>query len=216
MYIRRTKETFAGCVCMEAEGVKQLIIRDVLVAAGLMTIVFLGLLAAVCVCADRTRIPKPGDCIIVLGARVWPSGRMSNSLKYRCESALEAWKGGIAQNIIVTGGQGADEPVSEASAMRAYFLENGVPEENVFAEDASANTIENFKNAKKIMEDRGWRTAVVVTNDYHVQRALWIARDAGISASAAAAKSPDRISTRVISRLRETVSWCLYAFRRIF
>ena len=178
-------------------------------------IVFLGVLTGVCVCAGKERAAQNSDCIIVLGARVWPSGKMSNSLRYRCESALEAWKNGIAENIIVTGGQGVDEPVTEASAMRAWFLENGVPEGNVFAEDTSVNTIENFRNARKIMDAHGWKTAAVSTSDYHVQRSLWIARDAGIDVCGIAARSPDRLSTKVISRLRETVSWCLYALRRV-
>lgn len=195
---------------------KRMIVRCALTAIALGAIVFLGVLTAVCLCAGRERMAQTSDCIIVLGARVWPSGRMSNSLLYRCESALEAWKSGIAENIIVTGGQGSDEPVAEASAMRAYFLENGVPAENVFAEETSVNTIENFTNAKEIMDTHGWRTAAVVTNDYHVQRALWIARDAGIDACGIAASSSDRLSTLVLSRLRETVSWCLYAVRRVF
>lgn len=184
-------------------------------AAALGAIIFLGVLTAVCMCAGKERKVRKSDCIIVLGARVWPSGRMSNSLRYRCESALEAWKRGIAENIIVTGGQGADEPVAEAAAMRAYFLENGVPENRVFWEDTSTNTIENFRNAKKIMDAQDWKTAAVVTNDYHVQRALWIAKDAEMDACGIAAKSPDRISSRIVSRLRETVSWFLYALRRM-
>ena len=175
-----------------------------------------GTLTAVCLCADRERQAKPSDCIIVLGARVWPSGRMSNSLLYRCERALQAWQDGVAKNIIVTGGQGEDEPAAEAQVMRAYFLENGVPEACVFAEDTSVNTIGNFRNAKHIMEQNGWSSAAVVTNDYHVERSLWIARDAGIDACGIAARSPKRPSTVVISRLRETASWWLYACRRIF
>lgn len=191
-------------------------IKLVAAAAGLCAVAFLAVFAAVCICAGKKRKIRNSDCIIVLGARVWPSGRMSNSLRYRCESALETWKRGSAQNIIVTGGQGSDEPVSEASAMRAYFMENGVPEGNVFVEDTSTNTIENFRNAKKIMDMQGWKTAVAVTNDYHVQRAMWIAKAEGIDACAAAARSPDRISTRLYARFRESCSWCLYAFRRIF
>jgi len=195
---------------------KRMIGRWTLAAAVLAAVAYLGVLAAVCVCAGRERTARPSDCMIVLGARVWPSGRMSNSLLYRCESALEAWKSGVAENIIVTGGQGSDEPVAEASAMRAYFLEKGVPEGNVFAEETSVNTIENFRNAKVIMDAHGWKTATVVTNDYHVQRALWIAADVGIEAGGIAARSSGKLSTRVISRLRETVSWFLYALRRVF
>lgn len=194
---------------------KRMLIRGALVVLALGAAAILTVLGAVCVCATVERTIQPSDCIIVLGARVWPSGRMSSTLQYRCESALEVWKSGDAQNIIVTGGRGSDEPVSEASAMRAYFLENGVPEENLFAEETSVNTIENIANAKEIMDAHGWTRAAVVSSDYHVQRALWIARDAGIDACAVAARSSDKVSTRVASRLRETASWCVYALKRV-
>lgn len=170
---------------------------------------------AVCVCAGKERAVQPSDCIIVLGARVWQSGRMSNALRYRCEAALQAWKDGVAQHIIVTGGQGADEPATEASVMREYFIQNGVPEANVIAEDASENTIQNLENAKRIMTQNGWDTAAVVTNDYHVQRALWIARDVGVNACGVSAPSPDKLSTRLFCRFRESLSWVLYAVRRV-
>lgn len=193
-----------------------MLIRCALAAAALGAVVFLGVLTAVCVCAGRERTAQPSDCIIVLGARVWPSGRMSNSLLYRCESALEAWKSGVAENIIVCGGRGSDEPTTEASVMRAYFLEMGVPEENVIAEDMSENTIQNLRNAKKIMDERGWKTAAVTTNRYHVQRALWIAGDAGIDACGIAAQNSKQVGTVILSHVRETASWVLYALKKVF
>lgn len=195
---------------------KRMIIR---IALGLTIAAVLagaGVFTAVCVCAGKERTVQPSDCIIVLGARVWPSGQMSNALRYRCETALKAWQEGIAQHIIVTGGQGSDEPAAEASVMREYLIQNGVPKVNVIAEDASTNTIQNLKNAKRIMNQNSWKTAAVVTNDYHVQRALWIARDADVNACGIAAPSPDRLSSKLFCRLRESLSWALYALRRVF
>lgn len=174
-----------------------------------------GTVAAVCIAAGRAREVKPSDCIIVLGARVWPDGRMSNSLRYRCERALDAWRDGVAEHIIVTGGRGGDEPATEASVMRTYFLEMGVPERCVIAEETSVNTIENLRNARGIMQENGWRTAAVVTNDYHVERALWIARDAGVDACGIAAPSSRQLGTLLLSRLREPLSWWLYALKQL-
>lgn len=184
------------------------------ILAGVLT--GMSVLAAVCICSAKERKVKPSDCIIVLGARVWPGGRMSNSLLYRCESALEAWKSGVAENIIVCGGQGDDEPATEASVMKAYFLENGVPEESVIAEDVSENTIQNLRNAKKIMDERGWKSAAVTTNSYHVQRALWIANDAGIDACGIAAPCSKQPGTVILSHVRESASWVLYALKKVF
>ena len=98
--------------------------------------------------------------------------------------------------------------------MRSWLVGAGVPEEDVIAETESVNTAENLKNARAIMAAQGWRSAIVVSSDYHVQRALWIARDQGVQAVGAAAPSPDRLVAWMGARLRECVSWVLYALRR--
>lgn len=174
-----------------------------------------GLFAAVCVCAGQSRRAVKSDCIIVLGARVRPDGRMGSSLLYRCETALEAWRSGLAQNIIVCGAQGCDEPAAEADVMATWFVKSGVPEESVRKDAASVNTRENLENAAAIMAERGWNTAIIATNDYHVRRALWIAEDVGIDACAVAARSPDSARAWLLSRVREPVSWALYWLRRL-
>ena len=185
----------------------------VIVALGAVT--GLSVLTAVCVCAGMEYRTEPSDCIIVLGAHVWEDGRLSNALTYRCEAALEAWKKGIAPAIIVCGAQGRGEPSTEAEAMRGWMLEHGVPEDRVIAEEKSVNTVENLKNAGAIMEARGDRSAAVCTSDYHLRRALWIARDLGIDATGIAAPSPRRADVWLKNRLRETGSWILYYLRKI-
>ena len=171
-------------------------------------------LTEVCVSAmDRTP-PRPSDCIIVLGARVWPDGRLSNSLEYRCESALEAWQNGVAPEIIVCGGKGANEPEIEAVAMKRWLTARGVPEALIHTDETSANTVENLENARAIMQANGFATAAVCTSDYHLRRALWIARDAGIAATGIAAKSPKKLDTLISNRLRESCSWVLYWLRK--
>ena len=183
-----------------------------LVLVGALT--FLSVLTAVCLCAGRTFETKPADCIIVLGAHVWMDGRMSNALLYRCEAALEAWKRGIAPNIIVCGAQGRDEPEAEAVAMRHWMLKHGVPEDRVIAEPDSVNTMQNLQNARAIMDARGWRTAAVCSNNYHLTRALWLARDVGIEATGIAAPSTKDPMSFARGRLRETCSWILYLLRK--
>lgn len=187
----------------------------------LITIVALGALAglsvltAVCVCAGRTYAPEPADCIVVLGAHVWMDGRMSNALIYRCEAALSAWQSGRAGAIIACGGQGRDEPEPEATAMRRWFVAHGVPEDAVIAEAESKNTRENLINARAIMAERGWNIAAICTNDYHLTRALWLARDEAIPASGISARSTRDILSFVRGRLRETCSWILYYLRKM-
>ena len=189
----------------------EMAIMGLLIAAMVIGLAGAALLTAVCICAGTTRAAEKADCIIVLGARVWPDGRMSVTLLRRCERALEVWRQDYARKMIVCGG---DEPAAEAAVMRGWMIGAGVPEADVIAETESVNTAENIKNARAIMEAQGWRSAVVVTSDYHVQRALWIARDEGVRAVGAAAPSPDRPGAWMGARLRECVSWVLYALRR--
>ena len=153
--------------------------------------------------------------MIVLGAKVRPDGSLSNSLRWRCESALEAWKDGIAENIIVCGGQGSDEPMAEAVAMRSWLEGSGVPAERIFMDELSTDTRENFANAKKIMDKEGWTTAAVVTSDYHVRRSLWLAADRGMDACGISAKSPQSAWGYLFARARESCSWVVYGLRRI-
>ena len=194
---------------------KKMLVRVLIAAIAAGALTGLSVLTAVCVCAGRTWPPRDADCIVVLGAHVWMDGRMSNALTYRCEAALAAWERGLAGDIIVCGAQGRDEPETEAAAMRRWMIERGVPEDRVIAEDRSLNTRENLRNARAIMAQRGFRTAAVCTNDYHLTRALWIARDEGVDAVGIAAPSTRDIVSFVKGRLRETCSWILYFIRKL-
>ena len=175
----------------------------------------LSVLTAVCVCAGMRYTPEKSDCIIVLGAHVWMDGRLSNALTYRCEAALQAWRDGVAPVIIVCGGQGDNEPEPEADAMRRWMIGHGVPEDRVIAEAASKNTRENLRNARAIMERRGDATCAVCTSNYHLRRALWQARDEGLTAMGIAAPSTKDAISFARGRFRETCSWILYFLRKI-
>ena len=164
--------------------------------------------------AERTAVAS--DCIIVLGARVHMSGNLSDTLRYRCESALEAYESGLSRNIIVTGGRGRDEPTTEAEAMRDWFVKKGVPENRVFLEPKSTDTWENLGNAHEIMRKNGWKSAIVVTSDYHLERSLWTARDLGIEASGISAEAPKPLSVKWMNRAREAGSWGYYWLKRVF
>lgn len=189
------------------------IVLTILFALGALT--GLSVLTAVCVCAGRRYEPRAADCIVVLGAHVWMDGRMSNALTYRCEAALQAWRDGLSPYIIVCGAQGRSEPEPEAAAMRRWMIAQGVPEDRVIAEDRSVNTLENLQNARAIMERRGLHTAAVCTSDYHLTRALWLARDVGLPATGIPARSTRDAISFARGRIRETCSWILYAIRKL-
>lgn len=194
---------------------RRAIVRILLVCIAVGAAVGLTVLTAVCLSAGRTWVPEKSDCIVVLGAHVWMDGRLSNVLTYRCEAALDAWRNGVAPAIIVCGAQGSGEPTTEAAAMRAWMIGHGVPEDAVVAEDRSVNTLQNLENARAIMEARGWKKAAVCTSNYHLRRALWLARDVGLDATGIAAPSTRDPVSFARGRLRETCSWILYFLRKM-
>ena len=174
----------------------------------------LAVMAAVCVSAGADWTAEPADCIVVLGAHVWMDGRMSNSLRHRCEAAYAAWQGGLAPVVIVCGGQGDDEPGPEAAYMADWMRAHGVPEDRLFVDDASLDTTQNMVNARAIMAANGLATAAICTSDYHLRRALWLARDHGIETTGGVpSPSPTDLKSLALSRFRETCSWILYFLR---
>ena len=187
-----------------------MILKMLLICALAGIVGWVGLACAVFIKEEITPEPGRADCIIVLGAKVNPNGEPSTSLLRRLEKALECYEKGLAPYIIVCGAQGGDEPCTEASAMKAWLSERGVPEENIYAEEDSTSTEENLANAKAVMEEKGFSTCIVVTNAYHLTRAMWIARDAGLDAQGAAALNNITLKTRVRLRMREAISWVLY------
>ena len=165
---------------------------------------------AVYVKEELTPEPEEADCIIVLGAKVNPDRSPSVSLERRVVKALQVYEKGLAPYIIACGGQGSDEPCSEAEAMWDWFMANGVPEDAILLDDTSTSTEENLANAKAIMESNGLKTCIITTNAYHLTRALWLAKDAGLDAQGAAALNNKTFITRTRMRYREAVSWVFY------
>jgi len=164
---------------------------------------------AVFLLSKRSRKETNADVIIVLGAKILPDGTPSNTLRYRLDAAKGAFDQKRASAIIVTGGRGKDENEPEACAMKRYLIRNGVPSDRIFEETTSENTIENLKNAKAIMDEKGYATAVIATTDYHMDRARLIAKRLDIPTGAACARPGRRLLTQILAYMRETVSWCL-------
>ena len=120
------------------------------------------------------------DAIIVLGAAV--HGKTpSLTLKRRLDKAVEYHAQNPDAIIIVSGGQGAQEDISEAEAMKIYLIENGVKSDKIIKEDKSTSTTENFVFSKEILDKQlsGDYTVAFVTNEYHISRAAFCADNAG-------------------------------------
>lgn len=199
----------------EEEEMKRLL-KGVGICALACAVVAAGMMAAVYTCSRRTFEAKKSDCIVILGARVWEDGTLSKTLWARVTAGLNAYNEGIAGKIIVCGGQGSNEPVSEAEAMRDYLIAAGVPAENIFMDDQSVNTQQNLENARAIMCAQNWTTAAIATSDYHLTRAMWIADDLGLDACGIAAPTPVRRLIKLTNYARESASWVVYELRKVF
>lgn len=128
------------------------------------------------------------DAVIVLGAAVH-GDQVSRSLSHRLDTAAEYAQQNPNAILVVSGGKGAQENVTEASAMEAYLIEKGIPKQRILKEEKATSTYENFKYSKAILDEKlgSDYTCVYVTNDYHTYRAGEIAKDAGLSATRAGA-----------------------------
>lgn len=137
--------------------------------------------------------PKRRKCdfIIIHGAGLIDGRRVSPLLARRLDKGIQVYeRSGRTSKIIVSGGQGGDEAISEAEAMKLYLLEQHIPEEAILAENQSKTTMENLKFSKKIM-DGLMKTyhCIFVTNDYHVFRAGTYARAIGLKAEGVGCKT---------------------------
>ena len=114
------------------------------------------------------------DYVVVLGCAV-KGEKLTPLLKSRVDKGISVYKDNPGAKLILSGGQGADEPLPEGRAMAKYARGTGVPEEDVISEERSKNTEENLRFSRELMGGDRPRFAIV-TNSYHVMRSLLIAR----------------------------------------
>ena len=126
------------------------------------------------------------NTVIVLGAQLNGSS-ISRLLRYRLDAAVSFHEQYPNATIIVSGGQGAKEDISEASAMKAYLVSKGINENQILCEDESRNTYENFAFSKKLIKND--TQVSVITNDFHMYRAAYLCEDSGLTCSLYPARS---------------------------
>src|SRR5262245_23151879 len=124
----------------------------------------------------------PADAIVVLGAPVLPGGVLSGTVEERVRAGVALWQRGFGQWLILSGGVALAGSPPEAPAMAALARHLGVPASAVWIEDRSRSTRENALFSASLMRARGLRTALVVTQPYHLRRALGFFAQQGILA----------------------------------
>ena len=133
------------------------------------------------------------DAVIVLGAGV--NGETpSLTLQTRINAAAEYLTEHPGVPAVLSGGQGDGERISEAEAMRRGLIACGISEERLFLEDNSTSTAENVRFSREILVEHGFdldgETVAVVTNDFHIVRAKWLAQQEGFDAIGIPAELP--------------------------
>ena len=123
------------------------------------------------------------DVAIVLGSRVFASGRPSPGLRARLDRALELYRTGRVGAVIVSGGLGA-EGHDEAAVMKRYLVARGVPAAAILQDSAGVTTAATARNSAVLMRAHGWKTATAVTQYYHIARTTLALRKAGITVNA--------------------------------
>lgn len=142
------------------------------------------------------------DALIVLGAQIEGDPLVpSNALQNRLDRAYEYWLEEPNTKIIVSGGNVQGLPKTEAAVMQEYLVKRGIPSSNIILEEVSTRTAHQFVNSKKLMNIH---SIVVVTNDFHLPRAMMLASRSGIeNVSGLIAATPTDTRSIFMAYIRE-------------
>ena len=148
--------------------------RRPLVAA----VALLALATAVCACVfplaqfyffGKTDYRRPADVVVVFGAQVHENGRPSTALNDRMNTAIELYKQGLADHLLVSGATG-ESGHDEALVMRDLAIEGGVPAKNIIVDSQGWNTDATVDNSLTIIDQHHWQRVLVVSQDWHLPR----------------------------------------------
>jgi len=150
-----------------------------LICAGIVTVCALAALIVHYGAKDRAR---PADVIIVLGG-----GEIGTTR--RAEHAATLYAQGYAPYLLCTGNIVQGEPFSEAERCARVAQAHGIPADVIALDEISLSTEENAIESAAIMRAHGWQDAIIVSDDFHLWRAVWLFRDKGIRAWASPAQA---------------------------
>lgn len=123
---------------------------------------------------------RPAESIVVLGAAQY-DGRPSPVLRARLDHGIDLWHQGMAQVLIVTGGRGYGDTTSEAQVGRSYAMKRGVPDTAILMEKEGRTTRESMLGVADMLDIRGRRTAILVSDPFHMLRLSIISRRFGLT-----------------------------------
>lgn len=178
----------------------------VLVAAGVLC--FAALFGAV-IYGSYDHIQGEPQVMVILGCQVKNNGP-SQLLRDRLDEALNYLDDHPDLTVVVSGGQGPDEPSTEARAMADYLMEEGVEEDQILLEDQSHNTVQNFRYTAQLLEEQGYdlenTQVLVVSNGFHLTRARMLAERTGFEEVSTLAAPSSHLPSRLKMYIREPLA----------
>ena len=118
------------------------------------------------------------DCIMVLGCQVKEGGEPSHMLRDRLQRGVETYQYGASEKLLMSGDHGRTD-YNEVETMKQYAIDEGIESEDIFMDHAGFSTYESIYRAKEVF---GVKKMVIITQEYHLYRALYIAEKLGIEA----------------------------------
>jgi uncharacterized SAM-binding protein YcdF (DUF218 family) len=155
---------------------------------------------------------RPVDMVVVLGAAQY-DGTPSDVLAARLEQALELYQEHLSPYIVTVGGKEPGDAFTEAQAGKAWLEHNGVPASRVVNVDEGRDTLRSVQAVAHVAEQRGWHTALIVSDPWHSLRAMTMADDSGLQTYSSPTRSGPIVQTRSIQWdyiVRETGALLFY------
>ena len=184
---------------------KWLIALLALMAAGVLA--FAALLGVV-LAGSHDEVHGEPAVVLILGCQLREDGP-SILLKDRLDEALDYWEDHPEVTVVVSGGQGPNEPTSEAEAMADYLVEHGFPEGQILLEDESHNTSQNLMYTRELLEESGldWQgNLLVVSNGFHLARVRMLAQRYGLGEISTLAAPSSHVPSRLMMYIREPLA----------
>ena len=130
---------------------------------------------------SKTYVEEPADAAIVLGAGS-ANGKLSGVFVERINHGMYLYNKGVVPRIILTGGFGEGQQISDSQAAKDFAVSKGIPADKILIEEESTITFENLLQAQLLMEAHDMKSALIVSDPFHMKRAMAIASVLGMDA----------------------------------
>lgn len=211
LFQKRNKEKEAGTKKDKNKKKRHFSLKKLLLVLGVLclavAILFVSVNARVIrsssprlISADAATNLENVDCILVLGSSVQPNGTLNRVVRERVDTALALYESGVSERLLMSGDHGKVN-YDEVNAMKQYCVDKGANPDVIFLDHAGFNTYDSIYRAKAIF---GVQKMIIVSQEYHLYRAVYIANKLGIEAYGVAAEQ--EADTALITILRESVA----------